>query len=117
MYTSLILYRNELKNKSIPKYKMVGMVTELLYSKIIFKHNRDISYFIKDVFNLEFKDYVMKSRSMIAARIGRIILEPEKDINTNYKNKLFDFVNLQIEVLKKDQNIKQKKNEFDGWIR
>ncbi|HBG0376305.1 TPA: hypothetical protein KPD70_000086 [Clostridioides difficile] len=115
MYTNLILYRNELKNKTIPKYKMIGIVTELLYSKIIFKKNKDISSFIKDVFNVEFKDYVMKSRSMIVARIGKIIIDSEND--NEYKNKLVNFINLQIEVLKSNKDIKEKKNEFDGWIK
>ena len=41
MYNNLLLYRNELKIKSIPKYKIVGIVTELLYSKKIFSRNSE----------------------------------------------------------------------------
>lgn len=115
MYTNLILYRNELKNKNIPKYKIVGIVTELLYSKIIFKRNENIACFIKDVFNIQFKSYVMKSRSMVVARIGKLIIKSED--SNEYKSKLLNFVNLQIEILRNNNDIKEKKNEFDGWIR
>ena len=41
MYNSLILYRNELKNRIIPKYKLIGIITELIYSKDIFAKNKD----------------------------------------------------------------------------
>lgn len=50
MYNNLILYRNELKNKNIPKYKIVGIVVELIFSKEIFKSNKEVGIFLKDVF-------------------------------------------------------------------
>ena len=46
MYTNLILYRNELKNKNIAKYKVIGIVAELLLSKKIFNKNVDIEKFL-----------------------------------------------------------------------
>lgn len=115
MYTNLILYRNELKNKNIAKYKIVGIVTELIYSKIIFKKNKDIEEFIKDVFNIEFKSYIVRSRSMITSKVVKLIINSEN--NAEYKNKLINFINLQIEIIKESKDIKDKKNEFDGWIR
>ncbi|MGL5330092.1 MAG: hypothetical protein ACRDD7_12555 [Peptostreptococcaceae bacterium] len=115
MYTNLILYRNELKNKNIPKYKVIGIVTELLYSKQIFNKNSEIVIFIKDVFNTEFKDYIMKSRSMIIAKVSKLIIESKSD--TQYKANLLKFINLKIEVLKEEnKGIKENKNDFDGWI-
>lgn len=115
MYTSLILYRNELKNKNVPKYKIIGIVTELIYSKVIFNKNKDIFNFIKDIFGIELKDYILKSRTMIVAKISRIIINSENIIE--YKKELYEFINLQIEILKKTEDIKDKKNEFDGWIK
>lgn len=37
MYKNLILYRNELKNKVLPKYKILGIVTEIILSKELFQ--------------------------------------------------------------------------------
>lgn len=113
MYENLILYRNELKNKNIPKYKIIGIIVELIFSKEIFKSNKEIGIFLKEVFNIEFKNYVMKSRTMIVSRVCKKILD---DSNINYKNRLIEFINKQIDVLKNSNDIKEKRNEFDGWI-
>ena len=99
MYTSLILYRNELKNKNVPKYKIIGIVTELIYSKVIFNKNKEIFNFIKDVFGIELKDYILKSRTMIVAKVSRVIINSENVIEC--KKELYEFINLQIEILKK----------------
>lgn len=115
MYNNLILYRNELKNRSIPKYKFIGIITELIYSKEIFVKNKDISNFVKDIFDIELKDYVVKSRTMIVAKISKKIIDSESIID--YKNKLYDFISTQIETLKKNSDIKENKNELDGWIK
>lgn len=115
MYKNLILYRNELKNKSIPKYKLIGIVTELIYSKKIFKKNKDIKIFINDIFSIELKEYILKSRTLIVAKISKEITYSE---NTYlYKSALINFVNNQIDIIKKEDNIKDKKNEFDGWLK
>ena len=115
MYNSLILYRNELKNRIIPKYKLIGIITELIYSKDIFAKNKDISNFVKDIFDIELKDYVVKSRTMIVAKISKKIIGSESIID--YKNKLYNFISIQIETLKKNSDIKETKHELDGWIK
>ena len=56
MNRQLILYRNELKNSKIQTYKLIGIVSELVLSKEIFKNNIDIEDFIVNVFDLRFKD-------------------------------------------------------------
>ena len=50
MNRQLILYRNELKNSKIQTYKLIGIVSELVLSKEIFKNNIDIEDFIVNVF-------------------------------------------------------------------
>lgn len=112
MYTDLIIFRNELKNKTIPKYKIVGIVSQLLLSRKIFPANIDIEKFLEDIFKLKFKTYLFKSRTLIIARMTREILSSEND--NIYKNRLYQFVQEKIENLKAE--IKNEKNEFDGWI-
>lgn len=112
MYRELILFRNELKNKSVPKYKIIGIVSELLLSRQIFVKNVDIEEFLKEIFSLEFKAYLFRSRTLIVARVTKEIMEMEKD-NT-YKNKLYKFIQQKIDELKNDD--KKERNQFDGWI-
>ena len=113
MYTDLILFRNELKNKTIPKYKIIGIVSQLLLSRKIFPANIDIEKFLKDIFELEFKTYLFRSRTLIVAWVTREILASEND--NVYKNKLYNFVQEKIEILKEEE-ARNEKNEFDGWI-
>lgn len=115
MYNNLILYRNELKNKSIYKYKITGIVSELLFSKKIFPKNNDIKLFLKEVFELEFKEYVMKSRTLIVSHLIKLIYISEEE--NDYKKNLLKFINFKIEEIRKNENIKMDKNEFDGWIK
>lgn len=112
MYTELILFRNELKNKSVPKYKIIGIVSELLLSKKVFKANTEIESFLKQVFDLEFKTYVFRSRTLIVARVSREILAIEND--GIYKNKLYRFIQSKIDSLKDDNH--DEKNQLNGWM-
>ncbi|MEE1076939.1 MAG: hypothetical protein UHY68_06735 [Acutalibacteraceae bacterium] len=113
MYNNLIIFRNELKMKSIPKYKLIGIVTEMLFSKELYKKNTDIVPFLNEVFDITFKFYILKSRTMIVAKVCRLInnLESTKDI----QKKLYKYISERINHLKNESNDK-KKNDFDGWL-
>ncbi len=113
MFNNLLLYRNELKIKSIPKYKILGIVTELLYSKEVFSHNSEIIDFLKDVLSLEYKSYVIKSRTLIVAKTCRYIEGIES--TSLFQKKLYKYICDKIEQLQDEDNLK-KKNAFDGWI-
>lgn len=115
MYNNLIIYRNELKNKQVYKYKIIGIVSEVIFSKDVFPKNKDIKEFLLNVFSIEYKEYVMKSRSMIVARICRYIFLDET-INGIYIKKLLDFINEKINEFKKNEDIKEQ-NPLSGWIK
>lgn len=111
MYKELILFRNELKNRFIPKYKLIGIVSELLLSKQIFLKNIDIEDFLMEVFGLKFKAYLYRSRTMIVARVTKEIIAME--IDNEYKNKLYKFIQKKIDEIGDE---KREKNQLDGWI-
>lgn len=112
MINKLIIYRNELKNKNISKYKLIGITSEIILSKEIFKYNKDISPFLFSIFNINFKNYVMKSRTLIIAKVIRLIyLLEDSEVNTCSKQ-LYTFTNTIIAESKKESN-----NQFDGWIK
>lgn len=110
--TDLVLFRNELKNKTIPKYKMIGIVSSLLLSREVFPSNMSTASFLKEVFNLEFKSYIFRSRALLSARVTRELLSLKDD--SSYKHKLYDFVQTQIELY--EPNTHSKRNVFDGWF-
>lgn len=115
MYKNLVMYRNELKNSIVPRYKVVGIVSELLNSKELFLKNVEISEFLNDIFLIKYKDYVMKSRTLIIARCCRMILNCDESEYNILKRKLFQFITKTIDDIKNGNNIKEK-NQFNGWI-
>ena len=116
MYKNLILYRNELKNKVLPKYKILGIVTEIILSKELFQKNVDLKPFLENVFGVSYKDYVMRSRTMILARTNRIINESPEEKQSEYRKKLNIYIVEMIEKSSNSQNNKTEKNLFSGWV-
>ena len=111
MNKNIAIYKNELKNSMIPKYKFIGIVSELIMNKEIYRKNTDVEYFLISVFDLEFKAYIFCSRTLILARTIRYIsISDDKKIN-EYRKKMYDYLKQQ---LTKEDN---KKNMFDGWLK
>lgn len=117
MYKNLVMYRNELKNRIIPKYKVIGITAELILSKEIFKRNNDLTKFLKDIFFVEYKEYVMKSRTMIMARTCRLIYEASDEQFNDMKKELIDFVSAMIDIYKNEGKIVNEKNPLSGWVK
>ncbi|WP_373180573.1 hypothetical protein [Enterococcus durans] len=110
MKNDLILYRNELKNRNLPKYKLMGICSDLILSKDIFKNNKDLKPFIIEVFNIEFREYVFLSRSTLSARVSRVIYDSEEKIYVIYRKKLYKYVESNIYLKENEKNI------FNGWL-
>lgn len=92
---------------------MVGILSVLLLSKDIFPHNETIKGFLMEVLELSYKDYVFRSRTLLCARVTRDIINERA--GNNYKVKLYKFLEKQIEILRKRENIKEN-NKLDGWM-
>ncbi|HEM3480986.1 hypothetical protein ACS6Y5_04710 [Streptococcus suis] len=109
MDKKFLIFRNELKNSRVPSYKVIGIVSELILSKVIFQKNDEIRKFIKEVFNLELKDYLYKSRTLLVARLTREILKQE--LSSKQTRLIYDFIEHKIEFHNNDS-----KNQLNGWI-
>ncbi|MGE1235605.1 hypothetical protein [Bacillus altitudinis] len=107
----LKIFRNELKNSKPPKYKIIGIVSEMILSKELFEKNLEIKLFLKEVFDKEFNAYVYASRTLIISRTVRLIAKSEDKEYLTYKNKLYKFTVKRIDSSKSTQ-----KNTFDGWL-
>ena len=107
---NLVILRNDLKNKKPPRYKVIGITSELILSKKVFENNRNIIPFLDKVFDIEFREYVISSRTNIVARTRRIIYQSEDIDYIKYKNNLYDFIDKLIDANGDTKNI------FDGWL-
>ena len=75
-------------------YELYPIVVMLVIKKNYFKRNDDLIELLK-IFNLEFKDYVMKSRTLLLARILREIekIKDVEDFVLNLKKILIKNIN------------------------
>ena len=75
-------------------YELYPIVVMLVIKKNYFKRNDDLIELLK-IFNLEFKDYVMKSRTFLLARILREIekIKDVDDVVLNLKKILIKNIN------------------------
>ena len=89
----------------------------MLFSKKIFNKNIEIKNFIKEIFGLELKDYIFKSRNSVNTKISKLIIKNEEKENCNYKKNLSIFINEKIVLFKKSGKLKEEKNNFDGWLK
>lgn len=116
MNKQLHYYRTELKYKDILSYKIIGITTELILSKDIFKKNNDISRFLKIIFNISYKEYVMNSRTMIVARVSRLVYSLEKKDLDEIRKRLLDFVSSLINTTTENNVNTSQRKDLGKWI-
>lgn len=107
-------YRNiNIKDESILKIQLYGLVSELLLSKEFFKGNSDIKVLL-DTLNLKYKDYVMRSRTTIVSRIIRNIEQMNYDNLIIFYKKIGEFLFETTQSEKTSNN--RKRNTIDDIL-
>lgn len=89
---NLVIFRNELKNRIVPKYKLIGITCEVLLSRELFKNNIDTVPFLEEIFSIKYKEYVIKNRTAIIARTTRLINNSDGPTIYQYKKNLYSFI-------------------------
>lgn len=114
---------NTIKESEKLKYEMYSIFTNIILSKDELKSNKDLMIFLK-YFDIGFRDYVFKSRTLTLARTLRIIEKSELDLLKKYSYILNEKVqekisketsDIQKEKSKK-QNEKNKKDDNNEYI-
>ncbi|MBT2644759.1 hypothetical protein J7I80_21300 [Bacillus sp. ISL-41] len=116
MSNKLNYYRSELKSKNIPKYKLVGITTELILNTTIFSRNEDLVPFLRAIYKLNYKEYIIKSRTMILARSVRDIYSMDNKEYEILRKKLLEFLNGYLELSAHNKEIKTFKSDFFKWM-
>lgn len=117
------LVQGYLKKSNINIVDLIGVVTMIILTKDIFKKNSEVGKFINEILNVHFPEYVIKSRTLMAARTGRLVMElDEHQIMkiqlkiVSYLEKLNDSESDEKPILRK----KKKKNEnekLEKWLK
>lgn len=109
-------YRSELKSKNIAKYKAIGITAELILDTTIFDKNEDIIPFLQNIYNLEFKEYVIQSRTTIIARTTRAIYEMNDVQYESVRKKMLKFLNGLLDAKSVNKVPKNVKIDFSKWM-
>ncbi|EPY7704342.1 MULTISPECIES: hypothetical protein [Bacillus cereus group] len=116
MSNKLNYYRSELKSKNVAKYKLIGITTELILNTSIFTKNEDIVPFLKKIYGLSYKEYIIKTRTMILARTARDIYKMDDKKYEIIRKNLFNFVNEYLELSIQNKEFKATNNDFSKWM-
>ena len=115
-----------LKKNDVNKVELMGIMGILIISKDLIRKNIDVGNFVVDVMGVNFPEYVIKSRTLISARVNRILVDIEDDAEIRkIRKKVLEYLDdienekLPDELEKTTKKVK-KENENDKlkkWLR
>lgn len=114
----ILIFINELKDKSIKKYKMIGIISSLVLSFNIFKKNENLKPFVLEIFQLteQFKNYAYASRTILVSKLVRKIYDSDEKYYEIVRGNLLLFL---INLSKEENMSKPKKggsSSIGEWI-
>ena len=66
-----------LRKNDVSKVELMGVMGIIIISKDVIQRNTDVGEFIEYVMKIKFSEYVIKSRTLMSARINRILINIE----------------------------------------
>ena len=71
--------KSYLRKNDISKVELMGVMGIIIISKDLIRKNVDVGQFVKYTTEISFPEYVIKSRTLISARINRILVNIEDE--------------------------------------
>ena len=107
-----------LRKNDVSKVELMGVMGIIIISKDVIKRNTDVGEFIEYVMKIKFPEYVIKSRTLMSARINRILINIEdnseiRKISRNIFNYL-DNIENENKSNEPEKNIKKVKKENEN---
>ena len=107
-----------LRKNDVSKGELMGVMGIIIISKDVIKRNTDVGEFIEYVMKIKFPEYVIKSRTLMSARINRILIniEDNSEIRKISRNILDYLDNIENENKSNEpeKNIKKVKKENEN---
>lgn len=113
LYNQLVIYRNVLKFKTVYDYQLIGILSELCFTDII--SGIDLKEIINSTYNTETEiTDTTKLFFCLLKKIKNDDLVKNKEV---FRKELYKWICEKVENLKTENNIKDKPNMLDGWIK
>lgn len=97
------------------KALLIGALSQLILNKKVFKRNKELETFLKDVFQVTFLEYVLKSRTLILAKVIRIVTDADEEKTFYYINQFNDFIHKILTNSEADDEKEKSKKYFEYW--
>lgn len=109
----------KIKNPELIRFELFSILTSILLSKDVFKNNSEIVSFLSSL-NIEFKEYVFKSRTLIIARVLRTVENLDESMLELYMIALENVLRRETENTEETKNKETKqqneKNSSNNYI-
>ena len=110
-------YRSSLKQKDIPRFIIIGIMTELIFSDT-FKKENEISEFIDNVFRIETKNLVNETgknfkEKVVLETISKINVSDEKETE-RFRKRLLKFVDRKFY---NEEDAGRTNNNLSKWLK
>lgn len=123
-HKELYRFMSMIKESRVSKEMFIGTIVMMMLNKKIFDKNISLSKFVNEAFNLSLPLYIVRSRTLMVAKICRIIFSCDNDTITIYRNNVF---NLLENMIPADNNVGQNKayrnkmlkngtSSMDSWV-
>ena len=115
----LYKYISLLKESGTSKEMLLGVAVTLFFNKDIFIKNKDLSSFIVSSFSLVLPQYIVKSRTLMIAKICRVIYFSDEKSLKQYRKNIITELN-SILYPEDSMNVKKtssnKRSNMDSWV-
>jgi hypothetical protein len=111
-------FLSKIEKRDFDNIDLMGLNVAILYSRNYFVKNQDINSFLQEVYEIEFLPYVMKSRTLIVARITKEINKKSPEELKSIRNKMVNYLNRDSikEDNKKNSKKKDANEKMKSWL-
>lgn len=82
---------NNRSKSNVDTSELIGLNSLLIYSKDIFTKNEEVDEYIKKVFDINFLPYVVRSRTLIFARISKEIFHYDEEQRSSIMENMIQY--------------------------
>ncbi|PSW47066.1 hypothetical protein [Photobacterium kishitanii] len=107
---------NKLCGSSMTKETFIGLMVSIIIKKSIFTKNNDTSDFINKVFDIELPFYIVRSRTLMAAKICRILIDCDSKNLKKYQSLVKYDLSERFNNTSHDENQKIKRSKGDDGL-
>ena len=100
--------KSYLRKNDISKVELMGVMGIIIISKDVIRKNADVGEFVKYTTKIKFPEYVIKSRTLMSARINRILVNIEDESEVRRINR---------KVLEYLDNIENENDKLKKWLK